>query len=557
MIKTKISVLIFIWSALLFFLNLQYNLRDEFDIAIFWASILLMFGTITFQIFYLKNYKFILFEIFTFYFFLHLIYQIGGYGLRGSDSYIDYNFLKTILNNHSFSLGQEIDRFHVNGWPMIHLFSSIVSLITKINPLLIAKFLPSFISSIIVLPLYLLILTIYKNKKVALFSCLLFGSIPQFVSFDGLFVRETFGIFIFILFFYIMYVSKQRKDYRFSLLSIILFPLVILGHHFTSFMLIIFLAIYTIVSKTIPYVYHKYKNLQFSKININMIFLIILVALLAYWFYIAVFILENFFEIFYEVTGVKDLVSYAEQAKLGTPIITLRGKIIYYGFFFFQGSLSLILLIKLIIKKSMQKIEDVTFTIFLYFCLFYGFLALFVLGSLLFPDRFLSFGWMFGLIPLTGLIIVLKKDMYRKILVVLLISFAVFNLYNIDSEYYTGNAPIIGAVATEKDYLIAEQINFPDEYYGYGGVVGAIYDIQGIEQRSGGKNIEQIVDFYNSSTMAVINEGAYSNILKNLKEKSKEDYADLIKILSYKNDKDIGKICDFGNIYILIGGKIK
>jgi hypothetical protein len=147
----------------------------------------------------------------------------------------------------------------------------------------------------------------------------------------------------------------------------------------------------------------------------------------------------------------------------------------------------------------------------------------------------------------------LKKDLYKKILVLLFIFFIVYNLYVIDSDYYTGNAYLTAVVATEKDYLIAEQIDFPEEYHGYVGVVGAIYDVQGIEQRTGGKPIESLSDFYNSSAMAVINDDHYLIELKTLKEKTPEVYDKVIEILSYKNQNGIDKICDLGNIYVLKG----
>lgn len=55
--------------------------------------------------------------------------------------------------------------------------------------------------------------------------------------------------------------------------------------------------------------------------------------------------------------------------------------------------------------------------------------------------------------------------------------------------------------------------------------------------------------------MAVINDDIYLKNLQNYKEKSKQEYDIAIKILSYKNEQDIDKICDFGSIYILNGIK--
>lgn len=548
----KLSILVFIWSALLFFLNLQYDFFNGYDIIIFWLSILLMIGIVIYQIFFIKNNIFVLFEIFIIFFFLHLVFQIGFYGLRGNDSYIDYNLMKTILNNNSFVLGQD-----VNGWPMIHIFSSSVSLATKIDPMLVAKFLPSFISSIIVLPFYLLIYNIYKHRKIALFSCLIFGTIPQFVSFEAAFVRETYALFILILFVYLLYISKRRNDYRLTWLTMLLCPVIIFAHHFTSFMIIVLLGTYIIVSKFILYIYRKDINLKkrlSGIINIKMIFLVTAVAIVAYWAYHAVFVVEYSSDVLYEGLGLKEsTTTYAQQLHLNAPIVTLRGNILYYGFFFFHLFFSLILLIKLFIRKNNQKIEDTAFSIFFFFCMFYAFLALYIMGSLLFPDRFLPFAWMFGIIPITGFLLILKKDVIKKALIVILIVFVIFNIYSIDPELYTGTVSLQDNIATEKEYIIAEQFNFPDVYFGYAGVFGAIYDIQGIDPRDGGKNLEKIGDSFDYSTLAVINEEIYLKDLQNFKEKSKEGYEIVLRLLSYKDDPGVDKICDFGSVYVLRG----
>ena len=96
--------------------------------------------------------------------------------------------------------------------------------------------------------------------------------------------------------------------------------------------------------------------------------------------------------------------------------------------------------------------------------------------------------------------------------------------------------------------MIAEQINFTEEYHGYVGAVGAIYDVQGIEQRTKGKSLYEIRDFYNFSTMAIINDDIFLSGINNLKEKSQENYLRSIEILSYKNYTGIDKI------YAVIGG---
>jgi hypothetical protein len=568
--KIKISILVFIWSSLLFFFNLEYNLAGSNDYLIFWFSTLCIFGVILYQIFCLKYTSgFVLFEIFLVFLFLHLVYQIGYYGLRGSDSYVDYTFLKTILKDHNFVLGQYVD-----GWPMIHIFSSIVHFFTKIDPLLIAKFLPSFISSIIVLPIYLFVYKIYKNKQISLFTCLIYGTVHQFISMESLFVRETFALFFMIFFFYTVYTSKQKNEKSFIFLSFLLVPVIVFSHHFTSFLILMVIAIYIIVSKIIPYFFFKNENNKISLSgNINLIpfFILSFISIIGYWIYHSVDMVKKFTDIFYEAIGTKQFESYAVATNLGSPIVTLRGNIIYYSFYFFIILFSLILLIKFIKEKNNQKIEDVSFTVFFYFCIFYSFLSLYVLGSLIFPDRFFTFLWMFGLIPLTSYILILKKNVFKKILVILLISLIIFNIYNIDPSYSSGDPYQNDGIPGEKGYTIAMTIKFPPTYYGYLGAVSAIFDIQGIPpqyygsyvnasstlnatgQRTGARSLNSLKNFHNSSDLAVISEKLFLKDIETVKEKSKVVYLHIIEILSYKNNKNINKICDLGDINVLRG----
>ena len=233
MIGKKLSIIIFFLSVVLFCLNLRINYSDENKIIIFWVSIIMMLGMILYQIFYVKNNQFVLFEIILFFFLLHLLYQISYFGLTDEDTYRDYDFLKTIINNNHIVINPF--NLDVSGWPLLHLFTSFITIITKIDPLIIAKILPSFIESIIAISIYLFVYTIYKNKKAALLSCLIVGTIPKFVSFESLFVRESYALYFFILFFLVLYIAKQRDDYRFLALSIFLIPVIVLSHHFTVF----------------------------------------------------------------------------------------------------------------------------------------------------------------------------------------------------------------------------------------------------------------------------------------------------------------------------------
>src|SRR5690606_22796246 len=112
------------------------------------------------------------------------------------------------------------------------------------------------------------------------------------------------------------------------------------------------------------------------------------------------------------------------------------------------------------------------------FTAFYGFLALYILGSLLFPQRFLPIGWLFGVIALLSILLLIKNRRNKSIFFLIIVSFVIFNIYNISPLYITDStsAPFI---STEADYFIARTLEFPNsyhyqplQYYGHGGVVG-------------------------------------------------------------------------------------
>jgi hypothetical protein len=263
--------------------------------------------------------------------------------------------------------------------------------------------------------------------------------------------------------------------------------------------------------------------------------------------YHSFFIVLKFYATFEEITGTQEYISYSDQVKLGSPIITLRGNVIYYGFFLFNGLIMFMLFIKSLILKSINKIEDLAFSGYLFFSFLYSFLATYILGSLILPQRFLSFGWIFGVIPFAAIIGILKKDMYKKLFAIFLASFLLYNVYNIEPTYYTDDYTYNGAISTEREYAIAERVNFSNGYYGYIGVNGPIYETQGRIDR----NNTNMKDFYNTSKMAIIKEGPFLLNLEDVKEKSYEDYVIITETLSYKDQKDVDKIYDLGDIYII------
>jgi len=572
-IQKKVSILIFIWSVFLFFLGLQYKFSDEYNLLLFWIPIFLMIGIVAYQIFFLTNRSYILFEIFVIYLVLHLVFVIGYYGLRGSDSYVDFHIAKGIYSNKIFYLDTGS-----KGYPLLHIFSSIISVFTRIDLLVIAKFLPSFISSFIVFPIYLIGFKLYGDKRVALFSCLIFGTIPQFTSFEASFVKEVFGLSIMVLFFYLLGASIRAKYRNFYVIVFILIPVAILSHHLSSFMLLCLVIIYLIISFVLLY-FNKILNVIKIKIqimksyprklnrNILLVVFIFIVSLLVYWQLVLDYGLDDLL-----INTVKDAIglqttttgaTYVEYMNLGATPMTDRGKIVYYGFFFYTFLFAILLLLKIFIKNIINKIEDTTFIVFFFLSNAIGFASLYMLNGSVFPDRLITFAFLFGLIPLASIMLVMKKNMGKQLVAVLFISFMIFNFYNIDPHNYTSDASYTGGAATEKEYLIAQQISIPkninddNKFYGYIAALSALTDVKNMEPKFTGKAINNIniVTFGNSYSTAIINEAMYDIDLINYYNNNKiEAYANIVRLFNYKNDININKIGDFGRTYVIKGG---
>lgn len=574
----KILAIIFTMAFTIFFINLNFNF--DYSQPLYWISLLSMLGCIIYHIFKIDNPKIgiVLCEILVLNVCLHLIYQVGFSGLYGRDSYDDLKFLEIILYNNHFDLNVERG---VSNWPNLHLLSAFMANVSGIDHFLLAKYFPTFFTCITVMGIYLLAKEMYDNYKVALLACLIFITIPKFVSFGSIFIREIFGIFAIIFCFYFIYASKV-KDKRFTILSLLFIVSIVFSHHFSSFVFLVLILIFMTLIYLIPFLQKKnltlnrsktdINELKFLNINLQTIFFIILVILLGYWIYQAFFVWENVGRFVANLVTLGELPDYSASTGITTGIVTLRGYIIYYGFFLFFGLFGLILALKLFFERNKQKIEESTMIIFLLFCGAYGFISVFFLTSPISPDRMLTYGWLFGCIPLAAVLISLKNkpNILKKGFVVLIVAFMIFNIYNIPYEYFDKDFNVLG-LANDKEYAIAETINLPttfrlandpkirygylDVYYGYEGARNALYD----KQNTLGENLLNLptyknstkLNFTNSSSILIISEDYMLKDINIIKNKSPEQYQLLMQIAQFKYQQT-NKIADLGSgVYVL------
>jgi hypothetical protein len=461
-------------TALLIVYLLSIRWHIYLPVAVFWVAIALMIGTILYQVLRSElspSYvKVVLLEIAVTCLVFHLIYQIPYYGLRGSDAYIDLASAKAILST-GFVKG---DPQYFNGtahWPMIHILGVQLSLITGIDLLSTAKWFPFLLGIALVPLLYLLVRAIFKKETIALLSALMFICLQHHILFSSLFVRETIAIVLMVCCLYLCFSARSSgRLVTYYVLLIVCSVGVILGHHLTSFMLAIFLFAHFLVTNgsELPLLRRRYlgDNVTGEKIPVSFM-LFTIVAITAYWLGVVMEAHDLGDILFAYIKSLFDaspgLTSYAVSANIAsTSLQTIRGYILYYGFYFFMLTFVIILLYGLIPRLRAARIEALSFSLFVFICGIGGLIALYVQRYWIvpYPDRFLMFGWLIGFPPLVATIMNRKHRLFRRIGIVLLAAFMLFNIYQIEPIAWDARYEDVPSATSEEDYALANALDF-------------------------------------------------------------------------------------------------
>jgi len=485
----SITMIFFAATVLLVFYLLSICWHVYLPVSLFWVAAALMLGTITYQIFKVElhssDVKLVLLEIGVTCFAFYLIYVIPYYGLAGYDPYFDMASAKGILSS-GFVPGPKYFNL-TSDFPMIHILGAILSMITGIDLFSVAKWFSPLIGVAAIPLLYLLVRSIFKEEKVALLSTLLFACVQNEIYFSSQFIRETIALVLAVCCLYLYFSAKHSPHPAANYaLSVICLIGTVFAHHLTSFMLLAFLSVHFLVTKAseVPYLRRTYfgDKIMGEKVSVTFI-LIDSAALFAYWIFVVIFPLNSLINIARELFtpsqyGVR---TYASMANIGTSSLhTIRQYAIFFGFYSFLLIFALILLYKLSPRTKNRRIETYSFTLFLFLCLLIGFLSLYVIEPQAFPDRFLTYGWLFGFAPLVVAILKGKYKWLRIIGVLLLIAFMLFNIYMIDPAYWdpkrVQEAP---AAPTFENYALGNTINFSSGKIlaSDQNTVGAIYDL--------------------------------------------------------------------------------
>ena len=129
-----------------------------------------------------------------------------------------------------------------------------------------------------------------------------------------------------------------------------------------------------------------------------------------------------------------------------------------------------------------KRLEIYCFAMFHLLMGFFGFLFLIVVPTnvaFLYPDRFLSYGWLFGFAPLVLFIENMKNKWLYNTGVILLALFLVYNIYSIEPTTWDPSKDDLGMAPSEEDYAFAEKFSFNSDISlgAHQNTLMAIYDI--------------------------------------------------------------------------------
>ncbi|MBT7081297.1 MAG: hypothetical protein HN929_07515 [Chloroflexi bacterium] len=454
--RTCSTGVFFIGILLLIAHLLSISAGIVFHPAVFWVSIVLIIGSLIFQILKVSSdssfSNFIIFEILVANFAFHMIYALPYSGLYGGSPTPDLWALNHFLENGSFDIATK-------PFPGFEIISGSFSLVTGIKTFDVVKFIPSILDTMLVLLLYHFLKLILKNTKHALLTILLFISLYYHLWFYSTFHWEVLGSLLLILTLYLYFIGrKSQQKQTFVVLAIMCLISLIFSHHLSSFIIVIFLIIFLATSYGMKLVF-KDKTL-----NIPVTFVaIVLVIVFAYYSYVYIAAIRVMVEF---GQGLFDLDAMGQEtygSQVLSPSITIRQYIEQYGFFAFHALFGAIIAYNLIFTRRKRDVWYAFPAIYLIFWGFIGILLMYVLSRAsgnLDSERALIFGWIFGLAPLVAGIYGFKHKWVQRIGIGALTLFIFFGMYKISPIQWNPAAQQNNNTATSQDFVLAESVDF-------------------------------------------------------------------------------------------------
>lgn len=429
--------------VVLIFQIAKYILQKQANIYgnnyILWFSICLIFIIILAEILLNYNTSIILTEIIAFSFLLHALF-IPVTGLFGSDAQYDFHLIK-LINNYGWSL--QLDS-PLTAWPAHHIFINIYSEIVGISLLDAARFVPSTISVIVLLFLFGLTRQIYKQDCVALLCVSLFSTLYYFIFFHSFPIRETFAFVILFLTLYLYVIGKERNNSIMIFLAIVNIFVLIISHHFTVFMYLLFLIVFMIVNQISKNNQTIFSEMSSKYADSNYVLLMIIAAL-TYWSFVSVYVFKKIVISFQNILAFGDetIIPLFTAMLIYPPLINIRTQMYLYSraITFLMVILILFSIIYSILSNE-KKFNIYEGSILVYIGIIFAIWLATTYGLVeasIYPERFELFAWAFLLIILSPMVynFLINKKLHRKIIaIIFIISFIAMNFSHIPPYFY-------------------------------------------------------------------------------------------------------------------------
>lgn len=375
------------------------------------------------------------------------------FGLYGVDSPTEYYVTMHILKNGwtaSDSL-LPFSYYNQSNYPFLYFTNIIFSEISGRTILFVENWFPVLLTLVTPFFVYLSSYELFHSKKSALISFYGFSTLYGYMIFHSLTVRESIG---FIFFSQIIYLilkldnNSRSNKFNYTILVLLSIFALILSHHLTSFMLLMFI----VVCASIGY-FFKYKNISITSYNFKRNYLVnsqlpvlIFTLYIAYWIYayarvpskspltmlvnslIQILKLEAGGHSVEIVSGFPDTMRYS---------ILLNGTILFGLIFVFLSALSLFF------RRDKFSVYELAFFATASIPGIFGFLSVLkIFGLAINAERFMTFTY-FYLLILSGYsaLKLISYKSFRNVLLVIFLLFSLFNVYAINPYLYTSNEP--------------------------------------------------------------------------------------------------------------------
>lgn len=483
------TIVFFVCMTVLLLYLLAMRLYSPFPMAIFWVAVVTAIVNIVFQITRIPwrgHEGFLLAEILLLGIVLHMTYVIPVYGPQNTDAIRYMAVTKQILEHGVvLPIGPGPAAESTAAWPSLMIWTSQFHYITGIPLASIMKWVPSiFISSVSILLLYILIKKVFKSEKVPLFAMLLMVTVTYFVWEGAALETEIFSWVLMIAAIYFLAKAESGNRVACAGLFILCLAAVIFTHHLTSFLLLIFLVVslatYRILGSfgsRLPFPLERSTLIITSTVA-----LLAFVGIFSYWIYVYDTPLRALIEqgaaLLHRQPGVLTAAEISHAIDPRT-VMTVRGMILFWGYYFFYSVFAVVLLRGLFSRPKNRSPEFYSFVAFLSVLAIWGYVQLYVIPpktpGTVGIERTVMLGWVWGFAPLVSCVLDSKRRLLKRVGIMILVAFMLFNIYSITPARWDFNAPgKLQSTVLREDYALAETLPLTAEEAGHR-VMGAGY----------------------------------------------------------------------------------